>query len=132
MLFARCGERASRPERDCGSEQPKDDISTCSRWRSLLLLAGMRVRAPTESCNKPSIQKPSIQPQDANDLGPPHDDELDGKSNILDRADNHPNRLVRCGNTAVARATMRWRGIRQRGPSVKRPLKIDFQRLPVT
>jgi hypothetical protein len=61
MLFARCGERARRPERDHGrAKQPKEDTSTRSRWRSPLLPAGMRVRATAESCSKPSIQKPSI------------------------------------------------------------------------
>ena len=69
----------------------------CSRWRSPLLLAGMRVRAAAECCDKPPIQKPAIQlwPQGASDLGSPHDGELGGKSNMPDRSDHHP--IGSCG-----------------------------------
>jgi hypothetical protein len=70
MLFARCGKRASSTERDHGhAEQPKEDPPTRSRWRPPLLLAGIRVRAAIESCNKPSIQ---ASPRGANDLSSPH------------------------------------------------------------
>jgi len=56
ILVTRGGERISSAERDRGrAEQPNQDPSMRSASRPPRLRAGIRVRAATESCNKPSI-----------------------------------------------------------------------------